>query len=111
MPGVNIIFPLYTPMLPDMSGAIFQRTEWGVALTLFTSKENLVLFAERSSTMNADNCVIGEMMNRDDLRSLLLHPSKRAETSEDFAVFFDPIAQDTGEYIGLTRQQLLDACG
>lgn len=111
MPGADLPLPLYAMMLPDQSGPIFLMTEFGPVISLFTSHENLILFAQRTKDLNPGNTVIGGIMNRDDLRSFLLRPSSRAETKENFVVFIDPIAPDTGEYVGFTRQQLLDSIG
>lgn len=96
-------------MLPDLSGAIFHRIDNGVALSLFTSKENLVLFAQRAG-LGPDKCAIGEMLRPSELKALLSRPSSRSEISDNFMVFIDPVAPDTGEFVAFTRDQLLEAC-
>ena len=103
MPDSELKFPLFTLPTKDRSGAVYFKVEDDVFITLISDAENATLFAERCNL----DVSIRLLEDTKTLRLFLTQPSMRSrKTREDLKILFDPISDDTGEYLVITKQQL-----
>lgn len=93
-------------MLKDDSGAVFLRAGDKLAMPLFTSEENAMLYKQRTTT----DCNVIRIEAVAHLEVYISNPPSRSSSIErDFDIMVDPIDPNIDEYIVFPKQAFLDA--
>jgi len=99
-----LTFPMYALLLKDGTGTIFFRHGENILLPLFTDKDAVQTFLERSEIQE---CLVQELQTAANLGAFLRNPPSRSGNNDVCHVIFDPLDPGPREVNAFTFNQVL----